>query len=360
MFDRVVAHSTGPRSGQARPWPLDPRTRPASASAGRSADERDADPVRPVGLMGASLKEQESVEDAAGLVRRSATQDCGTQTPKEHTPRLRTHRSHRPGQPACSQACPRRMQLAIASEPRRSLSECTQASRCLSDRHSRESTRDTGMRDQASAQSLLASPRRHVQRRRLTPGISCERPIRSTLVSFIPLFGGFVLLDATLPDAQTSVSVPAPHARHCSADQRHQDQMRTLCHRTAAPCLHDARAYACAQDTTPSRVNVHRARSRPSARASAPRMPGCADGVAAVHLGFDGGMNVRPWTAWSTGRRIAPARIAVAARFGSSCCSPFVTCVNQLGCSEKLVWVRQLHAASLRAPRRALSAQHRG
>jgi hypothetical protein len=31
---------------------------------------------------------------------------------------------------------------------------------------------------------------------RRTPGISCERPIRSTLVCFIPLFGGLVAFSA--------------------------------------------------------------------------------------------------------------------------------------------------------------------
>jgi hypothetical protein len=38
----------------------------------------------------------------------------------------------------------------------------------------------------------------------ITPGISCERPIRSTLVCFIPLFGGAAPLQELVNVAQRS------------------------------------------------------------------------------------------------------------------------------------------------------------
>jgi hypothetical protein len=50
--------------------------------------------------------------------------------------------------------------------------------------HDTEERRD----DQHTREVYAAS--RHLAPVGLTPGISCERSIRSTLVSFIPLFGG--------------------------------------------------------------------------------------------------------------------------------------------------------------------------
>jgi hypothetical protein len=45
---------------------------------------------------------------------------------------------------------------------------------------------------------------------RPTPGISCERPLRSALVSFIPLFGGVAIVRCILPSSYSSASKSEP------------------------------------------------------------------------------------------------------------------------------------------------------